>query len=159
MLTGCRKSEILSLRWEYVDLEAGELRLPDSKTGAKIVHLGDPAISVLQGIERNEDNPWVHPNRKTGKPMSDLDYYWQRIRDRAGLKGVRVHDLRHSFASRALSLGESLPMIGKLLGHTKVETTARYAHLARDSVKIAGERVAVSLSADAKLPRGTFASG
>ena len=67
MLTGCRKSEILTLRWEYVDLEAGELRLPDSKTGAKVVHLGDPAISVLQGIQRKEDNPWVLPGSKTGK--------------------------------------------------------------------------------------------
>ena len=99
MLPGCRKSEILSLRWEHVDLDAGELRLPDSKTGAKVVHLGDPAISVLLGIRRDDGNPWVIAGPKTGKPMTDLDYYWQRIRDRAGLEGLWIHDLRHSCAS------------------------------------------------------------
>ena len=111
MLTGCRKSEILLLRWEHVDLEAGELRLPDSKTGAKVVHLGDPAISVLRGMSRNEGNPWVLPGRKTGKPMSDLDYYWQRIRDRTGLKGVRVHYLRHSCVARLRSCLTSLTIL------------------------------------------------
>ena len=124
MLTGCRKSEILTLQWKHVDLEAGELRLPDSKTGAKVVHLGDPAISVIQGMQRNGDNPWALPGSKTGKPMTDLDYYWQRIRDRAGLEGVRIYDLRHSYASGGLLVGEGLPMIGKLLGHNHVHTKA-----------------------------------
>ena len=146
MLTGCRKSEILMLRWEYVDLEAGELRLPDSKTGAKVVHLGDPAISVLRGIRWTEDNPWVLPGSKTGKPITDLDYYWQRIRDRAGLQGVRVHDLRHSYASGGLLVGEGLPMIGKLLGHNHVHTTARYAHLANDPLKSAANRIALRIA-------------
>ena len=146
MLTGCRKSEILTLRWEHVDLEAGELRLPDSKTGAKVVHLGDPAISVLRGMPRNEDNPWVLPGRKTGKPMSDLDYYWQRIRHRAELNGVRVHDLRHTYASGGLLVGEGLPMIGKLLGHNHVHTTARYAHLANDPLKFAANRIALRIA-------------
>ena len=142
MLTGCHKSEILTLQWKHVDLEVGELRLPDSKTGAKVVHLGDPAIMVLRGIRRTEDNPWVIVGSKAGKPMSDLDYYWQRIRDRAGLEGVRIHDLRHSYASGGLLVGEGLPMIGKLLGHNHVHTTARYAHLANDPLKSAANRIA-----------------
>ena len=142
MLTGCRLSEIQKLRWEHVDLEAGELRLPDTKTGAKIVHLGEPAIAVLQGIEKQDDNPWVIAGRKDGGHLTDLQHPWRRIRARAGLDDVRIHDLRHSFASGGLLAGEGLPMIGKLLGHTQVQTTARYAHLANDPIKSAANRIA-----------------
>ncbi len=142
MLTGCRLSEIQKLRWEHVDLNAGELRLPDTKTGAKVVHLGDPAIAVLRGIQRQDDNPWVIAGRKPGSHLTDLQHPWRRIRARAGLDDVRIHDLRHSFASGGLLVGEGLPMIGKLLGHTQVQTTARYAHLANDPVKSAANRIA-----------------
>ena len=142
MLTGCRKSEILTLRWEHVDLETGELRLPDTKTGAKVVYLGDPAIAVLRGIDREDDNAWVIAGRKPGSHLTDLQQPWRRIRARAGLDDVRIHDLRHSFASGGLLVGEGLPMIGKLLGHTQVQTTARYAHLANDPVKSAANRIA-----------------
>ena len=142
MLTGCRLSEIQKLRWEYVDLETGELRLPDSKTGAKLVHLGEPAIAVLRDIQRQDDNPWVIAGRKEGGHLTDLQHPWRRIRTRAGLDDVRIHDLRHSFASGGLLVGEGLPMIGKLLGHTQVQTTARYAHLANDPVKSAANRIA-----------------
>ena len=142
MLTGCRSGEIMSLRWEYVDLEAGEFRLPDSKTGSKVVHLGDPAIAMLRGIPREEDNPWVLPGVKPGKHIADLHGPWRRILDRAGIENLRIHDLRHSFASGGLLVGEGLPMIGKLLGHSKVQTTARYAHLANDPVKAAANRIA-----------------
>ena len=142
MLTGCRLSEIQTLRWEHVDLEAGELRLPDTKTGAKAVHLGGPAIAVLRGLDRREDNPWVIAGRKPGSHLTDLQHPWWRIRARAGLDDVRIHDLRHSFASGGLLVGEGLPMIGKLLGHTQVQTTARYAHLANDPVKAAANRIA-----------------
>ena len=129
-----------------LDLEHDELRLPDSKTGAKVVHLGDPAISVLQRIQRIGDNPWVLTGSKTEKPMSDLDYYWQRIRDRADLEGVRVHDLQQTYASGGLLVGEGLPMIGKLLGHNHVHTTARYAHLANDPLKSAANRIATRIA-------------
>ena len=78
------------------------------------------------------------PGRFPGKPFRNIDRSWCKVRERAELKDVRIHDLRHSFASRALALGESLPMIGKLLGHTRVQTTARYAHLAEDSVERIG---------------------
>ena len=142
MLTGCRLSEIQKLRWEHIDLEAGELRLPDTKTGAKVVHLGGPAISVLRGIERKDDSPWVITGRKPGSHLTDLQHPWRRIRARAELDDVRIHDLRHSFASGGLLVGEGLPMIGKLLGHTQVQTTARYAHLANDPVKSAANRIA-----------------
>ena len=124
MLTGCRLSEIQKLRWEHVNLEAGELRLPDTKTGAKVVYLGEPAIAVLRDIQRQDDNPWVIAGRKEGGHLTDLQHPWRRIRACAGLDDVRIHDLRHSFASGGLLVGEGLPMIGKLLGHTQVQTTA-----------------------------------
>ena len=142
MLTGCRSGEILSLRWDYVDLDMGELRLPDSKTGAKVVHLGDPAIAVLRGIPSTEDNPWVLPGLKRGRHIAYLHDSWRRILDRAGIENLRIHDLRHSFASGGLLVGEGLPMIGKLLGHNKVQTTARYAHLANDPLKATANRIA-----------------
>ena len=142
MLTGCRSGEVLSLRWEHVDLDRGELRLPDSKTGAKIVHLGEPAVAVLRGIRRAEDGPWVFPGQKPGAHLAFLHGPWYRILERSGIEDLRIHDLRHSFASGGLLVGEGLPMIGKLLGHNKVQTTARYAHLANDPVKSAANRIA-----------------
>ena len=142
MLTGCRSGEILSLRWDDVDMDRGELRLPDSKTGARIVHLGDPAIAVLRGIQRREDSPWVIPGLKRGTHLAFLHGPWRLILERAGIGNLRIHDLRHSFASGGLLVGEGLPMIGKLLGHNKVQTTARYAHLANDPVKSAANRIA-----------------
>ena len=142
MLTGCRLSEILTLRWEHVALEAAKLRLPDSKTGAKVVHLGEPAVEVLRGIAPVEGNPWVIAGRRPGSRVASLHFPWGRIRNRADLDDVRLHDLRHSFASGGLLVGEGLPMIGKLLGHSQVQTTARYAHLADDPVKEAADRIA-----------------
>ncbi|MDE0343621.1 MAG: site-specific integrase [Deltaproteobacteria bacterium] len=146
MLTGCRSGEIMSLRWDYVDLEMGELRLPDSKTGSKVVHLGDPAIVVLRGISRKEGIPWVFAGTKPGRHITYLHDAWRRILERAGIENLRIHDLRHSYASGGLLVGEGLPMIGKLLGHNKVQTTARYAHLANDPVKSAANRIATRIA-------------
>lgn len=146
ILTGCRLGEIMTLKWEYVDFAGKALRLPDSKTGAKVVHLGQPAIDVLEKIERVEKNPWVIVGTKPGARLSDLQPFWQRVRARAGLKDVRIHDLRHTFASTAVAAGQGLPMIGKLLGHTQVQTTARYAHLAADPVKEAANQVSGSIA-------------
>ena len=148
MLTGCRLSEIQKLRWEHVDLEAGELHLPDSKTGGRAVPLAPSAVRLLESLPRDDDNPWVIAGRKPGGHLTDLQHPWRRIRTRADLDDVRIHDLRHSFASRALALGEGLPMIGKLLGHTQVQTTARYAHLARDTVKASAARIGDSIDGD-----------
>ncbi len=127
MLTGCRLNEILTLRWDDVDHTARELRLRDAKTGARMVPLTPTAAAVLAGIARVPGNPWVIAWNRPEGHLSYLSVYWYRVRERAGLEDVRIHDLRHSFASRALALGESLPMIGKLLGHSKIQTTARYA--------------------------------
>ena len=148
MLTGCRRNEILTLRWKHVDLDRAEMRIVNGKTGDRTVHLSPSAVNVLAALPREPDNPWVVPGAKPGKHMTDIDGAWQAIRGRAGLHDVRIHDIRHSFASRALALGEGLPIIGRLLGHRRVETTARYAHLARDSVRESAERIAVSIAAD-----------
>ena len=147
ILTGCRLNEIMTLQWEHVDIAGKALRLPDSKTGAKVVHLGQPAIELLEKIERVEENPWVIAGTMPGAPAHRPQPFWQRVRARAGLKDVRIHDLRHTFASTAVAAGQGLPMIGKLLGHTQVQTTARYAHLAADPVKNAADQVAGNIAA------------
>lgn len=151
MLTGCRLGEIMTLKWSYVDWQARALRLPDSKTGAKVVHFGEVVAAVLRSIPRLKDNPWVITGTKEGARLTDLQPPWRRIRKKAGLDDVRIHDLRHSFASGALFLGEGLPMIGKLLGHTQVQTTARYAHLAADPVKNAMEKVSGFIAKQATI--------
>ena len=156
MLTGCRRNEILTLRWEDIDLEHDEIRLRDAKTGARAVPLPPTARQVLTSLPRQADNPWVISGRGSGTRLSNLNATWGVVRKKARLEDVRIHDLRHSYASRALSLGESLPMIGKLLGHRKVQTTARYAHLARDSVKAAAERVSGSLAIDLDPPSDDY---
>ena len=148
MLTGCRLSEIQKLRWEHVDLNAGELRLRDSKTGGRAVPLAPSAVRLLANLPRDNENPWVIAGKMPGSHLSDIQHPWRRIRARAELPDVRIHDLRHSFASRALALGEGLPMIGKLLGHTQVQTTARYAHLAQDTVKASAARIGDSIEHD-----------
>ena len=146
VLTGCRLSEIQKLRWEHVDLPRSCLRLPDSKTGAKVVLLGRAALEVLEGIKRLEDNPHVIVGTIPGQYLTDMQKPWRRIRKRAALDDVRIHDLRHSFASQALAGGENLPMIGKMLGHSQVQTTARYAHLAEEPIRVATDRVAESIA-------------
>lgn len=147
VLTGCRLNEIMRLKWDYVDFDAGALRLPDSKSGAKTVQLGWHALELLKTAQRAEDNPWVIKGTIPGAPLCDLQSFWQRVRARAGLKDVRIHDLRHTFASVAVASGQGLPMIGKLLGHTQVQTTARYAHLAGEPIKIAADQVSSTLAA------------
>ena len=146
MLTGCRRDEILTLRWDDVDRTARELRLRDSKKGPRMVALTPALERVLDSIPRTPGNPWVIVGRK-GSHLAQLQLQWGRVRARAGLEDVRLHDLRHSYASRALALGESLTMIGRLLGHVQVATTARYAHLVRDAEKLAAARVGDSIGA------------
>ncbi len=153
LLTGCRRNEVLTLRWDDVDHTAGELRLRDGKTGWRSVPLTPAVKAVLAGIPRTKDNPWVIEGRKPGTRLANLDAIWMRLRRRAGLDDVRLHDCRHSYASRALALREGLSMIGALLGHAKVATTARYAHLARDTEKASAARVGGSIAADV-LPPG-----
>ena len=128
LLTGCRKSEILTLRW--TDRREGALFLRDSKTGPRTVWLSRAAEAVLGGIDRS--SAWVFPSRKGGGPHSAnwLHVRWHEIRSEAGLADVRLHDLRHTYASLGLKRGESVPVIGRLLGHDSAETTLKYIHFA-----------------------------
>jgi len=147
ILTGARLSEILTLRWNYLDEDRACLNLPDSKTGAKSIHLNEPALRVLRALPRSVDNPFIIAGRKQGAHLVNLEKPWRQIRERAGIGDVRLHDLRHSFASVGAGAGLGLPIIGGLLGHTQASTTARYAHLAADPLKHANEVIGRSIDA------------
>ena len=147
ILTGARVSEILALKWSHIDWEQRCVRLPDSKTGAKTIFLSAPAIETLTSIPRTEGNDHVIVGGRTGAALVDLEKPWQRIRVKAGLDDVRLHDLRHSFASHAVRKGWSLPMIGGLLGHRETATTARYAHLAVAPLRQANDAIGEGIAA------------
>lgn len=144
MLTGSRLREILHLRWSEVDLERGLLFLPDSKTGRKTVVLSAAALTVLREMPRI--GVYVVAGDSAGmpneKPRADLKRPWTAICKRAGLAGLRIHDLRHSFASVGAWSGLGLPVIGKLLGHADAKTTARYAHIADDAARRGADVIA-----------------
>lgn len=144
MLTGCRLREILHLRWSEVDFDRGVLRLPDSKTGRKVVFLPQPAIDILNGMTRI--GAYVVASDSAGtkdeKPRADLKRPWAAITKRAGLDDVRLHDLRHSFASIGAESGLGLPVIGALLGHSSAQTTKRYAHAADEASRRAVDTIA-----------------
>ncbi|MCZ0955268.1 MAG: tyrosine-type recombinase/integrase [Rhodospirillaceae bacterium] len=141
ILTGCRRDEILKLRWEDVDFEAGEVHLRDTKTGPCCVALTSAVKRVLTDVPRLPGNPWVIVGARPGRRLMTLKSTWRRVRQRAGLGDVRLHDLRHSYASRALAVGESLSMIGKLLNHVQLASAARYAHLMREAERNAAARI------------------
>lgn len=153
VLTGARKSEILTLQWKHVDTERSCLRLPDSKTGAKVIPLGAAALEALSGIPRIENNPYVLPG-SDGRHFVGLQKAWERIRERAGLEDVRLHDLRHSFASVAVSGGDSLYLVSKVLGHRQVSTTQRYAHLSDDPLRAVAGRTSSQIAAAMKAGNG-----
>ena len=150
VLTGARLSEILTLKWSYVDFDNNQLRLPDSKTGAKTIYLNAPTLQILTDLPRLEGNPFVICGKREGARLINLQKPWRRIRKAAGLDDVRIHDLRHSFASVAAGSGQSLPVIGALLGHTQPQTTARYAHLAADPLRAASDAVGGKIAASLK---------
>jgi integrase len=147
VFTGARLGEVRGLRWNWIDLERGEARLPDSKSGAKTLHLPPPALAVLTALPRLDNNPHVIVGQKVGAALANLEKPWRAIRNTAGLDDVRLHDLRHAFASVAASSGMGLPIIGKMLGHSQAQTTHRYAHLASDPVKAAAAAVAEKIAA------------
>jgi integrase len=142
--TGARCGEITSLRWEWV--QPPRLMLPDSKTGPKIILLNAQARAVLDGIETDKTSGLVFSAPRNKFMPLNLTAFWVRLRRRAALPDVRLHDLRHSFASIAITDGISLMHIGGLLGHVLPETTARYAHLAEDVVADAAARVSGSIA-------------
>jgi integrase len=147
ILTGCRLSEILSLRWEWIDFERGCLVLPDSKSGAKAVPLGAPALRALAKLPRHEGSPYVLPAERGDGHFVGIQKPWQRIRAGAALNDVRIHDLRHSFASIAVSGGASLYLVGKVLGHRQSRTTERYAHLKDDPLRAVADRTSERIAA------------
>ncbi|WP_024879576.1 site-specific integrase [Methylosinus sp. LW3] len=144
LLTGCRLGEILNLQWSHVDFERGILFLADSKTGKKAVAVGAPALRVLESLPRV--GAYVIAGAKDDTPRADLKRPWARVRKAAGLEDVRIHDLRHSFASAGAGAGLALPIIGKLLGHSQSATTQRYAHLADDPLRKAAELVSSTVA-------------
>lgn len=147
ILTGARKGEILGLRWADIDFEAGRAHLADSKTGAKVVILPPAALAVLASLPRLADNPHVIVGGKPGAALVNIKDPWAAIRAAAGLSDVRIHDLRHSFASIGAAGGLSLPIIGALLGHTQASTTQRYAHLADDPLQAAAAAIGAQVAA------------
>ena len=150
--TGARKSEILTLQWAWVDFENKRLNLPDSKTGEKSIYLNAPALEVLSNLPRLQGNPYVIVGSKEGQRLVNIQKPWSRIRNEAGMPDLRLHDLRHTFASIAVMGGMSLPMVGALLGHKHARTTQRYAHLAGNPMIAAAESVGSKLiSRESKL--------
>ncbi len=145
LLTGCRLREILNLRWEEFDRERGMLLLPDSKTGRKPVILSGAAIAVLESIPRAGD--YVIAGLRPENARHDLKRPWEAIRHRAALGPIRLHDLRHTFAATGAGSNLGLPVIGKLLGHKRAETTSRYAHIAADPLKTAADTIASKIAA------------
>ena len=165
IFTGARLREVLDLRWEHVDMERGLLFLPTSKTGRKTIILNAPALAVLASLERV--SAYVIPGEavtlpdgaREDRPRSDLKRPWAVVLKRAGLEGVRLHDLRHTFASYGAGGGLGLPVIGKLLGHAQASTTQRYAHVGADPLRKASDAIAATLAAamgegSASTPRG-----
>jgi integrase len=148
LFTGCRLREILHLRWSDVDLERGFLFLPDSKTGKKTIVLNAPALAVLASLKRIGGYVIAGDNAgtKDEKPRADLKRPWAAISARAGLDSVRIHDLRHTFASFGASSGLGLPVIGKLLGHKQSATTARYSHIDIDPARRAAQHIGQSIA-------------
>jgi len=146
LLTGARLSEILTLKWDYVDPDHQQFRLPRSKTGPKSIYLTTAVADILQELPRVKGNPFVIVGDRAGAHLVNLQKPWRRIRARAGLDDVRLHDLRHSYASVGATGGLSLLFVGKLLGHKQASTTQRYAHLAEDPVRQAGEQISEAIA-------------
>jgi integrase len=144
IFTGARLREILDLRWDHVDFQRGLLFLPDSKTGKKTIVLGLAALAVLENLPRV--GKFVVAGTEADKPRSDLQRPWTLVSKRADLAGLRLHDLRHSFASVGAGSGFGLPVIGKLLGHSNFKTTERYAHLAADPLRRASDAISGSIA-------------
>ena len=147
LFTGARRSEILGLRWDWVDMERGAARLPDSKSGAKTIPLPPPALDILAGLPRFKGNAHVLPGDKKGAAFVGISKPWQRIRKLAKLPDLRLHDLRHAYASLAVASNESLYLVGAVLGHRQSDTTQKYAHLSADPVKALADRNSARIAA------------
>ena len=148
LLTGARRNEITHAKWEHVDCERGTLLVPMAKSGKpRMISLSASALAVLASVERMVGNPYVFPSPMTGRPSASIFFPWNRIRKRAGLPDVRLHDLRHSFASCLVNAGKDLYVVQKLLGHSHARSTQRYAHLTPNTLTDAAEVVARAIDA------------
>lgn len=141
MLTGCRKNEVLTLQWEWIDFERGLLRLPESKTGSKVVPVGGAALDVLRTIPTEPRSEYVFPSRTRASPYAGLEKVWHEVRSAAGMPTLRLHDLRHHFVSVGVSEGESLYLLGKIVGHSSPQTTQRYAHVHSGPISRMADRI------------------
>ena len=147
IFTGARLREVLHAKWEQVDVGRGVIFLADSKTGKKPIYLSAAAQAVLAALPRLEANPYVIAGARDGAPRSDLKKPWAALTRAANLEGLRIHDLRHSFASFGAGASLGLPIIGKLLGHSQAATTNRYAHLDANPMRRAVETIGATISA------------
>ena len=143
LLTGCRKGEIVTLKWRFY--REGNLFLPDSKTGPRTVWLSSAARAILDGLPRK--TTWVFPSPRTDSYLTAaaVGLVWCRVRAEVGLTDVRLHDLRHSYASLALAQGETVLTIGRPLGHRDPATTLKYTHFADSMVREAADTVGAAL--------------
>ena len=140
LLTGARRNEITHARWEHVDLQSSTLFVPLSKSGKpRYVFLNTDAVEVLRSVPQLPGNPHVFPSPVTGRPCASLHFPWHRIRTKAGLSDVRLHDLRHTFASVLINEGKRLYRVQRLLGHANAKATQRYAHLGPEALADAAE--------------------
>lgn len=146
MLTGARLGEVQYMKWQYIDQVRRCAFLPDSKTGRKPLSLSDAALAIINKTPRVDGNEFVFAGSKEGAPIVNYRKPWAKIREVAGLTDLRLHDLRHNFASAAINAGTSLPVVGGLLGHKNPKTTQRYAHLADNVVHAAGNRTADAIA-------------
>jgi len=135
LMTGARLQEVLTMKWEYVDIENSKINLPDSKSGKKTIWLSDKARDYIDTIPHKRGNPYIFVGQRSGSPLVNLQKPWRKLRALAGIEDVRIHDLRHTYASLAVSQNLSLPIVGRLLGHKSAKSTERYAHLYDDVMK------------------------
>lgn len=145
--TGARKSEIAKLKWDEVDMERGYLGLNDTKTGQKAKQVGAPVVEILSRVSKIQGSDFVFPATTGSNAFQGADKIWRKVRAAAGFPKLRIHDLRHSFASAGLARGDTLPLIGAILGHKDVKTTSRYAHLAAEPIKMAADNISRTVQA------------
>ncbi|MDA1349877.1 MAG: site-specific integrase [Chloroflexi bacterium] len=152
LLTGLRKTELLAARWVDVDLDRRELRLPDTKSGRPhVIHLSAEAAHVFRMLPRQQDSPWVFPGRFDGH-RKDIKGQWERVRGKAGLADVRLHDLRRTVGSWLAQQGTSLQVIGKILNHSHPGVTAVYARLADEQSREAMDVLGAKMGEVLQLP-------
>ncbi len=147
LMTGARKRELLDAQWKDFDLERRQWTIPFGKTGFRTVPLSAGVLLLLDMIPKVKGNPYLLPNPETGKPFRSFYYSWNTARTQAGLREVRIHDLRHSFASFLVNNGRSLYEVQKILGHTQIRTTQKYAHLAQETLLSAADVAVEALGA------------